>query len=106
MANSCRIDGLHIDATTGAVQLDFTFGPPPLSPTPSGQGAAWASVTDFATEMAALEDLLTPTQHALLALINYTKVTGDIQLKNTANIKNRAVTVDLAAGGAAMIVPQ
>lgn len=106
MANSCRIDGLHIDATTGAVQLDFTFGPPPLSPIPSGQGAAWPNVTEFSNEMAALEDLLTPTQHALLALINYTKVSGDIQLRNSANIKGKTVTVDLAAGGAAMVVSQ
>jgi len=103
MANSCRIDKFVIDKVTGAVSIEFTDGPPPLSPLPSGQGASWASSTDFANDLAALEEKLTPTDRALLALVSYTKATGDVQLKNETSVKGKTITLDLSAGGSSVL---
>lgn len=104
MANSCRIDKFVIDKVTGAVSVEFTDGPPPLSPLPSGQGASWATSADFANDLAALEEKLTSTDRALLAIVAYTKATGDAQLRNEGSVKGRTVTVDFSAGGSNVLV--
>lgn len=95
MAKALRIDGVPIRHADGRIQLNYTYGSPPLPVAPSGEGLLFPSIDKLLAFLDESESSLTPQTLMYMAVAQWRA--KNAALSNSVLIANKTITWDAAS---------
>lgn len=96
MAKTCKITKV-VKNPDGTIDVHILSGRPPVGASSLEEVLSFPTLAALGDEMLAAEENLTPRQMAMIRIAAYMRQTNDVNLATPANLKDRALTLDLAA---------
>ena len=96
MAKTCKITNV-VKNSDGSIDIHILSGRPPVGAGSVEEVLNFPSLSALGDEMLAAEENLTARQMAMIRIAAYMRQTNDVNLAAPANLKDKALTLDLAA---------